>query len=155
MPTIALLGTMDTKGVEHAYIADLIRARGHEVLVIDVGSLDEPKLAPDVSRAEVAAAAGVDFAGLAARRDRGESVANDDSGCAGGAWRSWQHEGRIQGVISLGGGGGTAIGTAAMRELAGGISEAHGVDAGERERGAVRGGEGHRDVSRALWISPV
>ncbi len=33
---------MDTKCVEHAYIADLIRARGHEVLVIDVGSLGEP-----------------------------------------------------------------------------------------------------------------
>lgn len=116
MPTIAILGTLDTKGVEHAYIADLIRARGHEVLVIDVGSLDEPKLKPDVTRVEVAAAAGVEFAGMATRRDRGESVATMTRG-APVVLSRLASEGRIQGVISLGGGGGTAIGTAAMRQL--------------------------------------
>ena len=56
MSTIAILGTMDTKGVEHAFVADLIRQRGHQVLVVDVGTLQEPLLAPDISRAEVAAA---------------------------------------------------------------------------------------------------
>jgi len=116
MPTIALLGTMDTKGVEHGYIAELIRARGHEVLVIDVGSLDEPRLKPDITRVEVAAAAGVDFALLSAKRDRGESVAVMTRG-APVVMSKLAAEGRVQGVLSLGGGGGTAIGTAAMREL--------------------------------------
>ena len=116
MSTIALLGTMDTKGVEHGYIAELIRARGHEVLVIDVGSLEEPRLKPDVTRVEVAAAAGVDFAALSARRDRGESVAVMTRG-APVVLSKLVGEGRVQGVLSLGGGGGTAIGTAAMREL--------------------------------------
>ncbi len=116
MPTIAILGTMDTKGVEHAYIAELIRARGHEVLVIDVGTREEPQLKPDVTRVEVAAAAGTDYAPMAARRDRGEAVATMTRG-APVVLAKLASSGRIQGVISLGGGGGTAIGTAAMREL--------------------------------------
>ncbi len=114
--TIAVLGTMDTKGLEHGYVAELIRARGHKVLVIDVGSLDEPCLAADIGRAEVAAAAGVDYAALAARRDRGEAVTTMSKG-APAVLSRLAAEGRVHGVISLGGGGGTAIGTAAMRAL--------------------------------------
>ncbi|HYR59706.1 MAG TPA: Tm-1-like ATP-binding domain-containing protein, partial [Chthoniobacteraceae bacterium] len=64
MPTIALLGTMDTKGVEHGFVAECIRARGHRAFVIDVGSGGPPQLAPDVSREEVAALAGVDLAAI-------------------------------------------------------------------------------------------
>ena len=116
MSTIAILGTMDTKGVEHAFVADLIRQRGHQVLVVDVGTLQEPLLAPDISRAEVAAAAGVDLAALVARRDRGEAVTAMSRG-APLILSQLVKEGRIDGVISLGGGGGTAIGTAAMRAL--------------------------------------
>ena len=59
MATIAILGTMDTKGEEHAFVADLIRKRGHRTLVIDVGALETPRLEPDVTREEIAAAAGV------------------------------------------------------------------------------------------------
>ena len=116
MPTIAILGTMDTKGAEHAFVAEQIRARGHQTLVIDVGSLGKPGLHPDITRAEVAKAAEADSAALAAKRDRGEAV----TAMAKGAAVILAHlaaEGRIQGVISLGGGGGTAIGTAAMRAL--------------------------------------
>lgn len=116
MATIAVLGTMDTKGVEHGYIADRIRARGHDVLVIDVGTLEEPKLRPDVTRAEVAAAAGADLTSIVARRDRGEAVAIMTRG-APVILSRLVAEHRVQGVISLGGGGGTAIATAAMREL--------------------------------------
>ncbi len=116
MPTIVILGTMDTKGDEHAFVADLIRQRGHAALVIDVGTMGEPRLKPDITRAEVAAAAGVDFAVLAARQDRGESVAAMSRG-APVVLAKLAEERRIDGVISLGGGGGTAIATAAMRAL--------------------------------------
>ena len=64
MPTIAILGTMDTKGVEHGYVADLIRQRGHAVLVIDVGTLEEPKFKPHITRDEIAAAVGANLAAL-------------------------------------------------------------------------------------------
>jgi len=116
MPTIAILGTMDTKGVEHGFVADLIRKRGHNVLVIDVGTLEEPRFKPDIKRTEVATAAGVDLAALVAKRDRGEAVAAMSRG-APLVLAKLVEEGRIHGVISLGGGGGTAIGTAAMRAL--------------------------------------
>jgi uncharacterized protein (UPF0261 family) len=116
MPTIAILGTMDTKGVEHGFVREIIRQRGHNVLVIDVGSMGEPRLEPDITRAEVSAAAGVDFAALAAGRDRGEAVAAMSRG-APIVLAKLAQENRIDGVISLGGGGGTAIATAAMRAL--------------------------------------
>ncbi len=116
MATIALLGTMDTKGVEHAFVADQIKARGHRVLVVDTGTLDAPRLAPDITRDEVAAAAGADLASLAARRDRGEAVAAMSRG-APVVLARLVADGRMDGVISLGGGGGTAIATAAMRAL--------------------------------------
>ena len=116
MPTIAILGTMDTKGVEHGFVADLIKQRGHQVLVIDVGSVGEPRLEPDITRNEIAAAAGVDFATLAAKQDRGEAVTTMSRG-APAVLTKLAAEKRIDGVISLGGGGGTAIATAAMRAL--------------------------------------
>lgn len=116
MPTIALLGTMDTKGDEHGFVAELIRARGHRVFVIDVGTDGPPRLAPDLSREEVAKLAGIDLAGLQARHDRGECVAAMAQAAAV-VLAKLQASGEIDGVISLGGGGGTAIGTAGMRAL--------------------------------------
>jgi uncharacterized protein (UPF0261 family) len=116
MPTIAILGTMDTKGVEHGFVAEVIRQRGHNVLVIDVGTLGEAQLKPDITREEVAAAAQVDLAALVAKRDRGEAVAAMSRG-APVLLAKLAAERRVDGVISLGGGGGTAIATAAMRAL--------------------------------------
>ena len=114
MATIAVLGTFDTKGEEHGFVADQIRRRGHQVLLIDAGILGEPQLKPDITRLEVAAAAGVDFSQLAADRDRGRAVKAMAEG-APVILSKLAREGRISGVISLGGGGGTAIGTAGMR----------------------------------------
>ena len=116
MATIAVLGTLDTKGLEHGYVAELIRRRGHQTLIIDTGSGEAPQIVPDVSREEVAAAGGVDLAAIVARQDRGEAV-TAMAGAAAVLLSTLAGEGRIQGVISLGGGGGTAIGTAAMRAL--------------------------------------
>ena len=116
MATIAVLGTLDTKGREHAFVAERIRARGHATLLIDVGTGAEPAVKPDIPRSAVAAAGGIDLASLMARGDRGECV----TAMAQAAPRLLEKlaaEGRIEGVISLGGGGGTAIATAAMRAL--------------------------------------
>ena len=116
MSTIAVLGTFDTKGEEHAYVANLIRERGHEVLLIDAGSLDPPSIVPDVSREELVAATGTDLAAFVHRRDRGEAVKVVSEGAAV-VVAKLAAEKKIHGIISLGGGGGTAIGTAAMRAL--------------------------------------
>jgi len=116
MATIAVLGTLDSKGAEHGFVAGQIRARGHQVLLIDTGSLTAPTVAPDITREQVAAAAGIDFATLAARHDRGEAVKAMALGTPVVLSRLVA-ERKIDGVISLGGGGGTAIATAGMRAL--------------------------------------
>lgn len=116
MGTIAVLGTFDTKGDEHGFVAEQIRQRGHQVLAIDVGILGPPKLAPNITREEVARAAGLDFNALLRKQDRGEAVKAMAEGAPIIVTELVKNQ-KIHGLISLGGGGGTAIGTAAMRAL--------------------------------------
>jgi uncharacterized protein (UPF0261 family) len=116
MPTIAVLGTFDTKGAEHAFIAEAIRRQGFATLLIDVGCLGAPTLAPDISAETVAAHGSDDWRGILALRDRGKSVTLM-SQAAAKLLSDLAARGQIQGIMSLGGGGGTAIATAAMRSL--------------------------------------
>ena len=74
MPTILLAGTLDTKGGEYAYVRDRLRARGVDVLVMDLGILGEPAFAPDISAADVARAGGADLTELRSRGDRGPAT---------------------------------------------------------------------------------
>ena len=57
-PTVVVIGTLDTKGPEHAFVRDRLRESGVEVILVDVGVLDGPSVEPDVSAETVAAAAG-------------------------------------------------------------------------------------------------
>ncbi len=116
MKTIAILGTMDSKGHEHAFVADFVKARGFSALVIDLGTGADPQIEVDVSRYEVADAGGVDIQALIDKKDRGECVVAM-SKAAPLYLAKLVEEKKIHGVISLGGGGGTALGTAAMRAL--------------------------------------
>lgn len=116
METIAILGTLDSKAEEHSFIAERIRERGHNVALIDVGTGGKPQITPDYSRYEVATAAGVDLKSLIERHDRGACVVAM-SEAAPIFLAQLVEAGTINGVVSLGGGGGTAIGTAAMRAL--------------------------------------
>ncbi len=116
MSTIAILGTFDTKGLEHRFVADAIRQRGHETLLIDVGGHGPPQIQPGIACEQVAAAAGIDLSALRAKGDRG-SMVEAMAQAAPAIVTKLAAEGRIQGIISLGGTGGTAIGTAVMRAL--------------------------------------
>ena len=116
MTTVAILGTFDTKGREHAFIADEVRAHGHQALLIDVGMRGAEGCTPDIPCHEVAAAGDVDLAALVQGEDRGECVAAMAK-AAPLLLKRLHEAGLIDGVISLGGGGGTAIATAAMRAL--------------------------------------
>jgi uncharacterized protein (UPF0261 family) len=114
--TIAVLGTFDTKGDEHRFLAEAIREEGFHTLLIDAGTLNAPTLAPDIHAHDIAATADPNWREVLARRDRGESVALMARGAAC-VVAGLAAQDRIHGIISLGGGGGTAIGTAAMRAL--------------------------------------
>lgn len=113
---IAVIGTLDTKGAEHAYVADCLHEFGHEPILIDLGTGTPPTVNPNITREEVAAAGGLDLSALVATGDRGICV-TAMSEAAPLLLAKLAGEGRIDGVISLGGGGGTALGTAAMRAL--------------------------------------
>ena len=113
---IALLGSLDTKGGEYRFVKECIERRGHETLLIDVGVLGSPTVEADVSREEVARAAGVDLAGLRAKEDRGEAVATMGRGATALVAKLFG-EGRFDGIMALGGGGGTSVACAAMRNL--------------------------------------
>jgi len=116
MATIAVLGTLDSKGEEHAFVAALIAQHGHKPLLIDVGTGGPATVQPNFSREQVAAAIGLDLTALMAKKDRGACVVAMTH-AAPAFVSKLASDGRIHGIISLGGGGGTAIGTAAMRAL--------------------------------------
>ncbi len=119
-PTVVLLGTFDTKGLEYAYLRDRIRERGAEVLLVDGGILGEPLAEPDVTRHQVAAAAGADVAALAEARDRAAAIETMGRGAAG-VVRRLHAEGRLDAIGALGGTGGTTLATHAMRALPVGV----------------------------------
>ncbi|TDE09925.1 Tm-1-like ATP-binding domain-containing protein [Jiangella asiatica] len=116
MATVALLGTLDTKGAEYAFVRDLLAEAGVGVVVVDAGVLGTPGLAADVPRAEVAAAAGVSLADLAAAADRGAAVTAMARGAAA-VLSELHRDGRIHGALALGGTGGTSIAAEAFRAL--------------------------------------
>jgi len=116
MSIIAVMGTLDSKGEEHAFVAERIHELGKIPLLIDTGTGGPPTVSPDVTRDEVLALAGMSLPQGEAASDRGACV-RVMAEAAPIALRKLFDQGCIDGVISLGGGGGTAIGTAAMRAL--------------------------------------
>jgi uncharacterized protein (UPF0261 family) len=113
---IAIIGTLDTKGQEVAFIRDQIQARGHQTWVIDPGVLGQPAIEADWSREEVARASGRELAGLIAAGDKGQAIQAMIDGTRQIVVRLYA-EGKLGGVIAVGGGQGTAIGTTAMQAL--------------------------------------
>jgi uncharacterized protein (UPF0261 family) len=120
MATVVLLGTLDTKGLEYAYLRDRLRREGVDVVLVDTGVLGTPLAEPDITRDDVAAAAGADVRALAAAGDRGEAVETMARGAAE-IVTDLHGQGRLDAVLALGGSSGTAIATQAMRELPVGV----------------------------------
>ena len=116
MPTVVLVGTLDTKGLEYAYLADRIRESGVDVVLVDAGIVGAPQTTPDVSREDVAAAVGADVQALADAGDRGAAVETMARGAAEIVKRL-HAEGKLDAIGGLGGSGGSSIATYAMRQL--------------------------------------
>jgi uncharacterized protein (UPF0261 family) len=117
--TVVLLGTLDTKGHEYAFMRERVREHGVDVLLVDAG-VNDPQVEPDVSRDEVARAGDADVAALAAGGDRGAAVTAMARG-AEAVVRRLHDEGRLDAIAALGGSGGSSIATAAMRALPVGV----------------------------------
>jgi len=109
---VLLIGTLDTKGEELAFLRARLQQAGVEVLLADAGTVGPPRVEPDIPRDEIA-----DTSGLS---DRGAAVTAMAAGAAELAKRLHE-QGRIDGVLGAGGSGNTAIATAAMRALPVGV----------------------------------
>ncbi|NBC64860.1 MAG: UPF0261 family protein [Bacteroidetes bacterium] len=119
--SILLIGAFDTKGEEFAYVRDLIAGRGHRVMLMDVGVLENPlNLHPDVSSEEVAEAGGSSLQKLRSIRDRGQAIDVMMAGVEKIVPQLYAEQ-SFEAVLSLGGGAGTNIATAGMRQLPVGV----------------------------------
>ncbi len=115
MKTIAVAGTFDTKGKEYAFVKDLIESLGMKVYTIHLGVF-EPLFKPDVSNEEVAEVAGESMEKLAADKDRAKATEVLSKGLEAILPKLYE-AGLFDGIISLGGSGGTALVTPGMRAL--------------------------------------
>lgn len=114
--TIALIGALDSKGDEFAFVKAAIESRGHQVLMINTGVIGEPAFAPDISATQVADAGGVALQELLDEADRGHAIDIMTKGAAA-ITKTLFSQGKFDGVLGMGGSAGTIIATAAMREL--------------------------------------
>ena len=117
-PSAYAVATMDTKGHELAYVADRTRAAGIDVVTVDVGTLDPPAVAPDITREVVAACHPTpDGRSIASSRsDRAAAITAMGEALSCFLRREYE-AGRVSGVIGIGGSGNTALVTTAMRAL--------------------------------------
>jgi len=118
---IVILGTMDTKSEEFRFIKTLIDQHGLRTLVIDVGIIDPPGLKPDVTRYDVAKAAGEDLEKLIKDGPSRDVISPVMAEGVKKITSTLLSQGDIHGVISLGGTQGTSLATDVMRSLPVGI----------------------------------
>ena len=113
---VYLLATLDTKGQEAGFVRDSLRAGGVEVSLVDTGCQGTPAIVADITREQVFQGAGTTLGEVLARGDRGHAVTMAAEGAVA-IVRDAFAAGRVDGVLSIGGGAGTTIGTRAMRAL--------------------------------------
>ena len=116
MATVVLLGTLDTKGAEYAFLRQRLAQLGCDVVVVDAGTMGQIEYRVDISADDLARAAGQNRSELAAAADRGAAVAAMSDG-ARSIVGQLLHEGRLHGILAIGGSGGTTIASSAMRGL--------------------------------------
>jgi uncharacterized protein (UPF0261 family) len=116
MTTIVLVGSLDTKGEEYQFARDRLRSLGADTLVVDTGVRGAPAFRPDVSAAEVAAAAGTGLEQLREAGSRADALAAMGRG-ATAVLRGLLAQRRLDGAFALGGSGNTGVAAAAFRSL--------------------------------------
>jgi uncharacterized protein (UPF0261 family) len=109
-----LIGALDTKGAEFAFVKDILMQAGVETLVINTGILEEPAFTPDISSAEVAAEGGASLDELRQTKDRGKAVAAMTAGAAQIVKRLVAEE-EVGALFGMGGTAGTTVSASAMQ----------------------------------------
>jgi uncharacterized protein (UPF0261 family) len=113
---IAIFASLDTKGEEVSYVKELIAKRGHKVIVVDTGVLGRVPFPPDITRDQVAEAAGTSLNEIIAFANEGKAMAAMGQGAAKVAQELYS-SGKLDGVFSMGGSMGTSVAVAVMKAL--------------------------------------
>lgn len=155
MGTVVLVGTLDTKGPEYAFVRERLHDQGVDVVVVDVGVLGEPSFTPDVSAAEVARAAGAEIADLRFTREgsdtRAVALATMERGAVAVVARL-RSQGRCDGVMGLGGSGGSTVVSGVLRSLPVGVPK---LLVSTMASGNVRNFVGTSDVCLVYSVTDV
>jgi uncharacterized protein (UPF0261 family) len=142
MKTVYVLATLDTKGVEAAFVRDQLAALKVPAKIVDTGCIGASAVQADIGREEVFHLAGTTLSAMREKADRGEAV----KAAARGATRlilELHARGEVAGVLGLGGSAGTIIGTSAMRALPVGVPK---VMVSTLASGTVRQFVGDKDI---------
>ncbi len=114
--TVFLIATLDTKGPEAEFVRERLQDAGVDVALVDTGCMGTPRAQADLPRETVFEAAGTTLAEMRGQGDR--AVAVDAAALGAAALVAEAHaDGRVSGVMGLGGSAGTVIATSAMRAL--------------------------------------
>lgn len=105
--SIAIVGTLDSKGEEHLFLKKIIESRGYTTITIDVGTSGSSKFPPDLSVSKLIHIKEMERSVMveAIIRKAREVVLD------------LYHQGKIGAIISVGGGTGTFVGTSIMKIL--------------------------------------
>jgi len=118
---VVIIGTLDTKGPEIAYLRDRIKVLGLDTIVVDAGILGEPlDIVPDISRGEAATYAGTTIDALRNAGSRGKAVHGMRDALKVLTLQLYQ-EGNLQAITCMGGAEGAVMGAAAMMQLPVGV----------------------------------
>ncbi len=118
--TVVLVGALDTKGQEYALVKQLIEQQGVNTLTVDYGIMGPPAYTPDIAREEVLAAGGGDLRHLSSGDHKDEAMRAAAAGLTEVVRRLYD-EGKLDGILAMGGTGGTSVATTAMRVLPVGV----------------------------------
>lgn len=117
---VVIVGALDTKGVDFAFVKQLIEQHQLDTLVVDFGVLGEPAFPPAITRSQVAAAGRADLGALQAGDRKDQAMQAMADGLAVIVKQLFE-QGQLDGILGMGGTGGTSIAAAAMRTLPVGV----------------------------------
>ena len=117
---VVIVGALDTKGQEFKFVKDLIEKEGLDTLVVDFGVLGKPGFKPDISRDEVAKKGGHEISEFADGGHKDDAMKTMAKGLKETVTQLYE-DGKLDGIIGMGGSGGTSITTTAMRALPVGV----------------------------------
>ncbi len=118
--SVVIAGALDTKGPDYQFLTERIRQQGLATLIIDFGVMGEPAITPDIGHEEVARAGGDELTRFRTGEHKDEAMRCMAKGL-GVIVRRLYDEGRLDGIVAMGGSGGTSIATTAMRLLPVGV----------------------------------